>query len=149
MGIFVLFAVFCVIQLHGTAADSSFIKREMGSLAVTGVAAVALFLPSELAVPKDFRENVVNLPALVVTIATVSIVCITLVLPLSKFTFEEQRDSLDEAEDPITMTECLADTTGRETFRSFLASEFSVENILCLDEIDGWEDMLALQRNRR
>jgi len=63
-----------------------------------------------------------------------------LVYPLSKLHLPADDDGPEK--ETLTLFECLDHVDGRESFREFLITEFSVENILVLDDVRYFKELV-------
>lgn len=149
-GVFVTMAiiVLCIgaawaffsFQLRRVPNDGFFIKKELMLLAVTCLVAVILFLPlSTSEGSRAFANDHFSFDALVAGLTGFAVVFICFGYPLSKLHIPRP---VDEDQETLTLEEVLAiRPEGRDAFRVFLVSEFSVENMLVLDDIEKYKAM--------
>jgi hypothetical protein len=152
-GVFVTMAiiVFCIgfawvafsVKLRRVPNDGFFIKKELIMLACTCLAAVILFLPLSVSeTTRTLARTTFSLDALVAGLTGLAVVIICLAYPLSKLHLPRP---VDEDQETLTLEEVLKDRpAGRDAFREFLVSEFSVENILVLDDIERYKAMATV-----
>jgi len=152
-GVFATMAVivFCIgfawvafsVKLRRVPNDGFYIKKELVMLACTCLTAVILFLPLSMSdTTREFARSTFSLDALVAGLAGLAVVIICLAYPLSKLHLPRP---VDEDQETLTLEEVLKDRpAGRDAFREFLVSEFSVENILVLDDIERYKAMATV-----
>lgn len=112
-------------------------------LAGTCLTAIILFLPlSTSETTRAFSRSTFSFDALVAGLTGMAVVIICLAYPLSKLHLPRP---VDEDQETLTLEEVLKDRpAGRDAFREFLVSEFSVENILVLDDIERYKAMATV-----
>jgi len=141
------FTVFALL-LRKTADDNMFIKKELFVLAIACFLAAACFLPLSLIEgARDYARTDFSFSAMVCAITGMAVVCISLMYPLSKLHLPDP--SLAPEKETLTLFQCLDHPDGRESFREFLITEFSVENILVLDDIGFYKDMVKAAQERQ
>lgn len=131
------------IKLRRVANDGFFIKKELAFLAITCLVAVILFLPLSISEgSRKFANESFSFDALVAGLTGFSVVIICFGYPLSKLHIPRP---VDEDQETLTLEEVLSvRPEGRDAFRVFLVSEFSVENMLVLDDIEKYKAMAVV-----
>jgi len=116
-------------------------------LSIACFIAVAAFLPLSLITgARDYARTDFSFSALVCGMAGVAVTWISWLYPLSKLHLPDTSTAPEK--ETLTLFQCLDHPDGRESFREFLISEFSVENILVLDDIGFYKEMVkAAQAN--
>lgn len=141
----VFFVVFAVI-LRKTTDDNMFIKRELFFLSIACFLAVATFLPlSLIESARAYARTDFSFSAMVCALTGMAVIVISWMYPLSKLHLPESSPETES----LTLSQCLDHPDGRESFRQFLIKEFSVENILVLDDIGFYKEMVKAAQQKQ
>jgi len=142
-----LFVVFALL-LRNTTDDNMFIKKELFFLAVACFVAVSSFLPLSLIdAARAYARTDFSFSAMVCAITGMAVVIISWVYPLSKLHLPDMTQAPEK--ETLTLFQCLDHADGRESFREFLITEFSVENILVLDDIGFYKDIVKAAQQKQ
>jgi hypothetical protein len=142
-----LFVVFALL-LRKTTDDNMFIKKELFFLAVACFVAVACFLPLSLIEgARVYARSDFSFSAMVCAITGMAVVFISWMYPLGKLHLPDM--SAAPEKETLTLFQCLDHPDGRESFREFLITEFSVENILVLDDIGFYKDIVRAAQQKQ
>jgi hypothetical protein len=108
---------------------------------------VACFLPlSLIEAARVYARTDFSFSALVCAITGMAVVVISWMYPLGKLHLPDT--SAAPEKESLTLFQCLDHADGRESFREFLITEFSVENILVLDDIGFYKDMVRAAQQK-
>jgi hypothetical protein len=141
------FVVFALL-LRNTAEDNLYLKKELFFLSVACFVAVAAFLPlSLIEETRAYARTDWSFSAMVCAMTGMAVVAISWMYPLGKLHLPDVNAASEK--ETLSLYACLDHPDGRESFREFLITEFSVENILVLDDIGYYKDMVKAAQQKQ